>query len=85
MSSGVHGVSHGRYIFQKAAQSILVWLHMAEDDLVGHALITTSGETGTCQAVCLDDGHGLCFTFDPEIPTRRWMPVSVIRTHGPKT
>lgn len=75
---------NGRYLYEKAARAILVWLHIAEDDLVGHCIVTASGETGTCQAVCLDDHHGLCFTFDEEKPTRRWMPVSTIKTHGPK-
>jgi hypothetical protein len=79
-------MSNGRYLYEKATQSILIWLHMAEDDLVGHLLVTSSGETGTCRAICLDDDHGLCFTFD-EIADgpRRWMPVSTIKTHGPKS
>lgn len=85
-------MSHGRYIYEKAAATILVWLHLAEDDLVGHTLTTVSGEIGTCTAIKLDDHHALCFTFseNPTLVFRdklepvRWWPVSTIKIHGPK-
>jgi hypothetical protein len=76
-------VSNGRYIHEKAAQAVMVWLHMAEDDLIGHEILTTTGESGICRGVRLDDFHGLCFTLD-EGDGKRWSPVSTIKHHGPK-
>jgi hypothetical protein len=87
---------NGRYQYEKAASAIIAWYHLAEEDLIGHTLVTMNGEAGTCRAIRLDDTHGLCFTMDdpplheggPVLPTvagsRRWYPVSVIKIHGPK-
>lgn len=79
---------NGRYVYERAATSIIKWFHLAEEDLVGHTLVTMAGETGTCRAIRLDDLHGLCFTFDSHDPlsaeARRFYPVSTIRIHGPK-
>lgn len=84
-------MSNGRYIYERAATAIIHWFHLAEEDLVGHTLITMSGDTGTCRAIRLDDLHGLCFTLDAEASGhadpdhyRRWSPVSTIKVHGPK-
>lgn len=79
----------GRYLYQKAATTVLLWLHLAEEDLLGHLVITTGGETGEVLALQFDEHHGFTYTFDP-IPAvvgmqaRRWYPVSNIKTHGPK-
>lgn len=86
---------NGRYQYEKAATSIMTWFHLAEDDLVGHAVTTTSGLAGTVKAIKLDEHHGLCFTLDEEriisggqfpdvAGARTWWPVSIIKLHGPK-
>lgn len=64
------------------------WLHNAERDLVGTAVVTFNAEAGTVRALKLDPLHGLCFTFDEPVDAfveiecgifRRWYPVSTIR------
>jgi len=75
-------------MYEKAVVSILEWLHLAEDDLVGAVVQTFNGEAGAVKGLCLDDHHGLCFTFDDPVDdfvaaalgkTRKWYPVSTIR------
>jgi hypothetical protein len=78
-------VTHHDY--ERAVVSILKWLHLAEDDLVGSAVQTFNGEAGTVKGLRLDEAHGLCFTFDDPDEfveaelhrPRRWYPVSTIR------
>lgn len=82
------------HVYENAAAGILRWFVEAEDDLLGHTVITFNGEAGTVQDVRLDEHHGLCFTLDP--PTilkgspmfpdvansRRYYPVATIKFHG---
>jgi hypothetical protein len=84
------------HVYEDAAGRILEWFVKAEDDLLGHTVITFSGEAGTVQDVKLDEHHGLCFTI--EMPTihegglvlpdvagsRRYFPVATIKFHGPR-
>jgi len=82
-------VSNGRYLYEKAAIAIGHWFHLAEEDLVGHTVTTTSGLAGEVKAIKLDELHGLCFTLDddPAIHldgARQWWPVAIIKLHGPK-
>jgi len=71
------------HMYEKAVVSILEWLHLAEEDLVGSIVQTFNGEAGACKGLCLDEAHGLCFTLDdPAHPggvSPRWFPVSTIR------
>lgn len=74
------------HVYELAATRILDWFHRAEQDLIGETVATFNGETGVCRDICLDEHHGLCFTFDEAVaiegqPTdpRRWYPVSTIR------
>jgi hypothetical protein len=76
------------HMYEKAVVSILQWLHLAEDDLVGHVVQTFNGEAGDIKGLQLDDDHGLCFTFDDPVHPfdavergmrQRWFPVSTIR------
>lgn len=72
------------HIYEQAALRILDWLHHAERDLIGKAVVTFNAETGTVRAVKLDDHHGLCFTVDEERPARhglarRFYPVATIK------
>ena len=76
-------------MYEKAVVSILQWLHLAEDDLIGHVVQTHNGEAGDVKGLRLDDDHGLCFTFDDPlhpfdeveraVMRQRWFPVSTIR------
>ncbi len=73
--------------YERAVVSILKWLHLAEDDLVGSVVQTFNGEAGTVKGLQLDEAHGLCFTLDDPYVSddklvrdmRRWYPVSTIR------
>lgn len=76
------------HVYERAALKILDWLHVAERELVGSAIATFNGETGTVKGLALDDLHGLCFTFDDEVEpfiamelgrARRFYPVSTIK------
>ena len=72
------------HMYEKAVVSILQWLHLAEDDLVGYVVQTFNGEAGDIKGLQLDDDHGLCFTFDDPVAAelgmrQRWFPVSTIR------
>lgn len=71
------------YAYESAATRILDWLHHAERDLMGKAIVTFNGEAGDVKAIKLDEHHGLCFTLDEitpsDVPTRRFYPVSTIR------
>lgn len=72
------------HVYEQAVPRILDWLHQAEEELRGTAVVTFNGETGTVRAIKLDETHGLCFTMDAEtlIPpceARRFYPVSTIR------
>lgn len=76
--------------YEQAAVSILLWLHKAEDELVGKTVAMFNGEVGTLRALTLDADHGLCFTIDEQITpnldgvmplgqSRRYYPVSTIK------
>lgn len=70
-----------RYDYERAAASILSWLHIAEYDLVGHTLTSFNGDVGVCLELKLDEAHGLVFKTDT---AKRWVPVSTIKLYGPK-
>ncbi len=75
------------HVYEKAALHIMDWLHHAERDLIGKAIVTFNGEAGAITGVRLDEHHGLCFTIDeePHFVFRkspepvRWYPVSTIK------
>lgn len=73
------------HVYERAATKVLQWLHLAEDELVGRAVVTFNGEAGTVHELKLDEHHGMCFTIDPATPSphyrdgRRFYPVSTIR------
>jgi hypothetical protein len=74
------------HVYETAAVRILDWLHHAERDLTGKAVLTFNGEAGTVRAIQLDEHHGLCFTIDePNIQGhgRRYYPVSTIKQLEP--
>lgn len=80
-------MSNGRYLYEKAAIAIGHWFHLAEEDLVGHTVTTTSGLAGEVKAIKLNELHGLCFTLDEARLSgehQDWWPVAIIKLHGPK-
>lgn len=72
------------HVYENAASGILKWFVEAEDDLLGHTIVTFNGEAGTVQDMKLDEHHGLCFTLDPieDSVGRRYYPVATIKFHG---
>lgn len=84
---------NNRYAFERAATTIMHWLHIAEQDLLGHTIATFNGETGTVVELKLDEHHGLCFTCDEPLHSidmveggrsRKWYPTSTIKHYGAK-
>lgn len=65
---------------EHAVAQIIEWFQAAESALVGRNVATFRGARGTVVDVRLDNDHGLMFTLEPpELPQRRFYPVSTIR------
>jgi hypothetical protein len=66
---------------ERAVTQIMELFQAAEHELLGRKVATFRGATGTVLDLRLDNDHGLMFTFEPpELPQRRFYPVSTIRT-----
>lgn len=81
------------HVYETAAVEILDWYHRAEQDLIGHPVVTFGGEAGTVKAVKFDEHHGLCFSLEDPVNffdqmerglRQRFWPVATIKFHGDK-